>query len=155
MGEWGTTERIEAEVLLGDGTHLVGALFVQGRVQQHDGPETLVEMLNRPEPFTPLGLAAGGVAFLPKAQVALIATEAQPATGDGGGRPSLAAKLVGLEVEMLGGRVLSGLVSVDLPPGHSRALDFLNEAGAFFSITTNAATWIVHRAHMRGARPLD
>ncbi|HEU5358412.1 MAG TPA: hypothetical protein VFU45_04800, partial [Gemmatimonadales bacterium] len=122
MGEWGTTERIEAEILLGDGTRLFGALFVQGRVPHHDGPETLVEMLNRPEPFTAVALTGGGVVFVPKAQIALIAAEPLPAPDDGGARQST-LKLVGLELEMLGGKVLTGLVSVDLPPTHARPID--------------------------------
>lgn len=154
MGDWGTTERIEAEILLGDGTHLFGALFVQGRVPHHDGPETLVEMLNRPEPFTAVALTGGGVVFVPKAQIALILAEPAPPPDDDGARQST-VKLVGLELEMLGGKVLTGLVSVDLPPTHARPIDFLNEAGAFFTLTTHSATWVVHRAHLRGARPAD
>lgn len=154
MDDWGTTERIKAEILLGDGAHLFGELFVQGRVPHHDGPETLVEMLNRPEPFTAVALTGGGVVFLPKAQIALIAAEEPPVPDDGGLRRS-AVNLVGLELEMLGGKVLTGLVSVELPPTHARPIDFLNEAGAFFSLATHSATWVVHRAFLRGARPAD
>ena len=72
MDDWGTTERIKAEILLGDGAHLFGELFVQGRVPHHDGPESLVEMLNPPEPFTAVALTGGGVVFLPQAQIAPI-----------------------------------------------------------------------------------
>ncbi|MGB7212281.1 MAG: hypothetical protein WBC97_06580 [Gemmatimonadales bacterium] len=154
MDDWGTTERIKAEIQLADGAHLLGELFVQGRVAHHDGPETLVEMLNRPEPFTAVALTGDGVVFVPKSQIALIAAEEPPSPDDGGLRLST-TKLVGLELEMLGGKVLTGLVSVELPPTHHRPIDFLNEAGAFFALATHSATWIVHRAHLRGARPAD
>jgi hypothetical protein len=157
MGDWGTTERIESEVFLGDGTRLVGALFVQGRVPQHDGAETLVEMLNRPEPFTVVSLAEGGVVFVAKAQLALIAADPQvPSTGAelDEDRHS-AAKMIGLEIEMVGGRVLRGWAALELPPTRARALDFLNSAGPFFAVTTHAVHWVVHRSFVRGVRPLD
>ena len=153
MDDWGRTERIRAEIQLADGAHLLGDLFVQGRSPHHDGPETLVEMLNRPEPFTAVALQGDGVVFVPKAQIALIAAD-EPPPADGGLRLST-TKLVGLELEMLGGKVLTGLVSVDLPPTHNRPIDFLNEAGTFFSLAAHPANWIVHRAHLRGARPVD
>ncbi|MFI5235587.1 MAG: hypothetical protein ACHQXA_07755 [Gemmatimonadales bacterium] len=157
MGDWGSTERIESEILLGDGTRLVGAVFVQGRVPQHDGPESLVEMLNRPEPFTPVSLTGDGVVFLAKAQIALVAGDpAVPSTEvDGDQVRHSAAKMIGLEVEMLGGRVLRGWAALELPPNRARALDFLNEAGDFFALSTSAAHWVIHRAYVRGVRPLD
>lgn len=155
MGDWGANAQVEAEVLLGDGTRLAGTLFVEGRSARHDGAETLVEMLNRPEPFTALTLSAGGVALLPKQQVALVAGgPGIEATFPNAERQS-AARVIGLEIEMLDGRVLRGWVTTELPPQHARALDYLNGAGAFFALTTESAHWVVHRAHIRGVRPLD
>jgi hypothetical protein len=155
MSDWAVSEQIESEVLLGDGTHLVGALFVQGRVPQHDGPETLVEMLNRPEPFTALALTAGGVALLPKAQIALVGAGVAVGEAPADAERQSVARVIGLEVEMLGGRVLRGWATMELPPTRARALDFLNESGAFFALATETAHWVVHRAHIRGVRPLD
>lgn len=155
MSDWGASEQVESEVLLGDGTHLAGALFVQGRVPRHDGPETLVEMLNRAEPFVPLALPAGGIALLPKAQIALIAVSNGTTEIETDAERQSVAKVIGLEVEMLGGRVLRGWATMELPPTRARALDFLNESGAFFALVTDSAHWVIHRAHIRGVRPLD
>ena len=155
MSDWGASEQVQSEVLLGDGTHLAGALFVQGRVPQHDGPETLVEMLNRSEPFVALGLPTGGIALLPKAQIALIAAASGTTELETDAQRQSVAKTIGLEVEMLGGRVLRGWSAMELPPTRARALDFLNESGAFFALATESAHWVIHRAHIRGVRPLD
>jgi hypothetical protein len=66
---WATTLKIPATLHLADGAELAGAVHVQSAVAHHPGPETVVEMLNRPEPFMVLATEEDGVRFLPKVQV--------------------------------------------------------------------------------------
>ena len=150
--DWASTERVSAEITLADGTVLAGEIHVQPRVAHHEGAETPVEMLNRTEPFFVLS-HEGGVLFLSKAQVAYVSCGAQPPLGD----PERfnAAKLVALEVQLVGGAEFKGWATVERPPNRARTLDYLNEPEPFFTVWTNAVTCYIHRAHVRLVRPLD
>jgi hypothetical protein len=156
MSSWGTTLRVPAVVHLADGTELDGAVHVQPAVAHHTGPETVLELLNRPEPFLVVALGEEGVRFVPKAQVALVETALPDDGGDeaAAGRRS-AVKHLPLEIEMTSDRVLSGLAECELPPTRSRTLDFLNDSGAFLALAAEATLWAVHRAHIRTVRPMD
>ena len=155
---WGTTLRVPATLHLSDGGEIAGAIHVQSAVAQHPGPETVVEMLNRPEPFLVLSLDEDGVRFIPKSQVALV--EYAPPEGEGDaveedGRRSVAKPLT-LEVEMMTtARVIEGVVAAELPPHRARAQDFLNDGGAFFPLLVDSTLWAVHRTHVRTVRPVD
>ena len=155
---WATTIRIPATLHLSDGGEMAGAIHVQSAVAYHPGPETVVEMLNRSDPFIVLTTEEDGVRFVPKAQLALV--EYAPPEEDGDvveedARRS-AAKPLRLEVEMMvTARVIEGFVAAELPPNRSRALDFLNDGGAFFPLLVDSTLWAVHRTHVRTVRPVD
>ena len=149
---WGTTLLVPATLHLSDGTEFGGSLHVQSAVAHHPGPESVVELLNRSEPFLVLILDEDGVRFVPKAQVALVETTA-PESEEGDRRS--AVRFLNLEVEMMNARVLQGFAESELPPNRSRAQDFLNDSGAFFPLTTEGTLWAVHRTHVRSVRPVD
>jgi hypothetical protein len=149
---WATTVKLPATLHLSDGTELAGSLHVQSAVADHPGPETVVELLNRADPFLVLALEEDGVRFVPKAQVALVES-AVPETDDGDRRS--AVRFLNLEVEMMSARLLIGFAESELPPNRARAQDFLNDGGAFFPLTTEGTLWAVHRTHVRTVRPLD
>ena len=149
---WGTTLLVPATLHLADGTEFGGSLHVQSAVAHHPGPETVVELLNRPEPFLVLILEEDGIRFVPKAQVALV--ESVAPEGEEGGRESV-GRFLNLEVEMMSARVLQGSSESDLPPNRSRAQDFLNDSGLFFPLTAEGTLWAVNRTHVRSVRPVD
>jgi hypothetical protein len=152
MTTWGMTVRVPATLHFADGTEIAGALHVQSAVGTHPGPETVAELLNRPEPFLPLSLDEDGVRFVPKAQVALVETAA-PGPEDAERRS--AVRFVSLEVSMMSDRLINGFAECELPPNRSRALDLLNDGGAFFALTAEATLWAVNRTHVRTVRPVD
>ena len=153
MGDWASTERISADISLADQARLSGELHVQGRVAQHDGPETLLEMLNRPDAFFPVTLGEGKVAFVAKAQVSVVACS--PTLGPGDPERLSAAKTIALEIVMSGGAEFRGWATMELPPTRARTLDYLNAAGTFFSLHGEDATRFINRAFVRVVRPLD
>ena len=154
MGDWASTERISAEISLADQARLSGELHVQGRVAHHDGPETPLEMLNRPDAFFPVTLGQGKVAFLAKAQVSMVAC-APDDLGPSDPERVSAAKTIALEIVMAGGEELRGWATLELPPTRARTLDYLNAPGAFFSLKGEDATRFINRSFVRVVRPLD
>jgi hypothetical protein len=153
MSDWGSTNRVAALVALADGERIEGELHLLTRPAYPPGPESPLEMLNRPDPFFALTLADGAVIFISKTQVNVIDCREQPPLTDPD-RIS-AAKLVGLEVLLQGGARYQGRATVELPPGRSRALDYVNGPGAFFTIFADDTTHYLNKARVRLIRPLD
>jgi hypothetical protein len=153
MGDWASTEQISADITLAAQARLTGELHVQGRVAHHDGPETPLEMLNRPDGFFPVTLDQGRIAFLAKAQVAVVACSPQLVPSDP--ERASAAKTVALEIVMADGEEFRGWATLELPPTRARTLDYLNAPGQFFSLQGEDATRFINRAHVRVVRPLD
>ena len=153
MSNWASTERIPAQVTMAESVVIQGDIHLQPRVGHHDGPETPLEMLNRPEPFFPVTLAGGQIAFAAKAQVALVTCDPGIAMTDV--ERASAAKTIRLDVTMAGGNQVKGWASLELPPTRNRTLDYLNEPGPFFVLRTETATCYINRLHVRVVRPGD
>jgi hypothetical protein len=153
MSEWGATQRIAARVVLAEGVVLAGELHLLARATHPSDTESPLEMLNRDDPFFALSLNEGGVAFVSKAQVAVVSCQNIESLDDPD-RAS-AAKLVGLSVELTDGVEYRGRSSFELPPNRSRALDYVNGAGRFFTLATDGIIQYISKSQVRLIRPLD
>jgi hypothetical protein len=155
MSDWGSTNRLPAHVALVEGVALDGDLHLLTRpaYPQPGGSETPLEMLNRPDAFFALTLPEGRVALVPKARVLEItcAEDVPPPDPD----RVTAAKHIELEVILPGGAEHRGRVTLELPPGRRRALDFVNGEGAFFALWSDGRTRYINKLHVRLIRPLD
>jgi hypothetical protein len=126
------------------------------RVPQHAGPESPLDMLNRPEGFFPFRPTddGGAVLLVTKARTVTLSVPRTTAPEDPA-RLS-AAKQARIELTLADGSRLSGLATLELPAHHSRVLDYLNASvDPFFSITTEDQIHFVNRAHVLYARPED
>jgi hypothetical protein len=132
-----------------------GELYVMERVPQHDGHETVLEMLNRRETFFAFRPSSGEeLLLLSRMHTVTVTLDRQAPIADPA-RLS-AAKTLGLEIVLAGGSTLSGWASAELPPENSRLLDYLNASqDPFFALWTHASTHYINRAHVLYARPLD
>jgi hypothetical protein len=155
MSDWGSTNRLPAHVALIEGVVLDGDLHLLTRpaYPQPGGSETPLEMLNRPDAFFALTMADATVALVPKAQVLEItcSEDVPPPDPD----RVTAAKVVDLEVILPGGAQYRGQVTLELPPGRRRTLDYMNGAGAFFALWSEGRTRYINKLHVRLVRPLD
>jgi hypothetical protein len=152
MSDWGITTKVPAEVVLVEGMGLEGELHLYARPTYPPGPETPLEMLNRPDEFFALTVV-DGVRFIPKEQVLVVSCRAQASLPDPD-RVS-AARQIGLEVVLQGGREIRGHATLELPPSRGRALDYLNGPGVFFALESDDVSWYINKARVRLARPLD
>lgn len=145
---------VAATVRLHHGSPRPGEVFVGARVPHHSGPETVLEMLNRPEPFYAFRPAGEpGVLFAARAQTVAVTVAAAPL--DDPDRLS-AAKRLRLDVTLFDGSTLKGWAAAELPDAHSRPLDYLNASSEpFFAVTAEDRTHYVNRAHVVFARPED
>ena len=153
MSNWASTERIAAQVTLAGSVGIQGDIHLQPRVGHHDGPETPLEMLNRPEPFFPVTLPGGQIAFAAKAQVAMVTCNPGVALTDA--ERASAAKTIRLEVTMAGGTQVAGWALLELPPTRNRTLDYLNEPGPFFALSTETAICYINRTYVSVVKAAD
>ena len=146
---------LPAHVLLTEGVSRPGVVYVMERAGHHDGPETVLEMLNRPEGFFAFrGAEQDDILLASKAHTIWVAVDRQAPIADPA-RLS-AARLLGTELVLAGGTTLGGWASAELPTHQERLLDYLNAShDFFFAVWTHAATHYVNRAHVLYARPLD
>lgn len=146
---------IAANLLLTQGKPQAGKIFVMDRVPHHDGPETVLELLNRPEGFFAFRPTTGDdVLLVSKVQTVSLSVDRQAPIADPA-RLS-AARMLGVEIVMVGGSPLRGWASAELPEHHARLLDYLNESrDPFFAVWTHAATYYVNRAYVLYARPVS
>lgn len=145
---------IPATLVLTAGAPATGAVFVMDRVAHHDGPETVLDMLNRDEPFFP---------FRPDAhpEAVLLVARAHTVRLDVAGAPladpvrAQAAQTAPLELVLEGGTTLTGHAQFEQPDAHRRLLDYLNSESQdpFFAVLHGATTSYVNRAHVLYARP--
>ncbi len=154
MNDWASTRRLVARVTLAEGLVIQGEVHLQPQVAWRDGPETPVEMLNRGDAFFPMSLPHGEVVFVAKAQVAALAFTEQPPLSDDPERQTV-ARMIPLEIMMVGGVEYRGTAVSEMPPTRGRALDFLNAAERFFLLVTAEGSLCLNRGFVRAARPLS
>ncbi len=151
MADWAATTRLVTRVTLAEGLVIQGDIHLQPVVPWRDGPETPLEMLNRPESFFVMNLPTGEVIFVGKAQVAVVLyrtdRHAEP-------ERETAARHIPLEIMMTTGAEYRGEAVTELPPDHSRALDFLNAPGSFIELHTADGICCLNRSWVRVVRPL-
>jgi hypothetical protein len=144
---------VAARLTLSQGRPQVGTIFLAARVPQHDGPETPLEMLNRPDPFLPFRPTDDGEMLLVgKGQIVTLSVEHGPITDPD--RLS-AAKELRLELVLSNGTTIAGHARAELPEEHSRTLDYLNASAAFFALSNHDTTHYVNRTHVLFVRPQD
>jgi hypothetical protein len=144
---------VAVRIVLVGGEAQAGEIYLAERVPQHSGPETPLEMLNRPDPFFPFCPKDGEVLLVAKA--ATVAVEVHQAPIGDPTRRSV-ARAAPLEITLTGGDTLVGFALAELPEHHARPLDILNASTEpFFAVDAGAATHFVNRAHVRYARPQE
>ena len=133
MSQRHETHRVPATITLSEGRSIEGEIHLQPLTLMHEGRETPVDLLNRPERFLAVSLTSGDTVLVCKAQIAVVTTDAGMREVD----PERLAisKTFVLDVQVVGGQRLSGAAYWELPPTHPRPQDFLNESDSFFEIT--------------------
>jgi hypothetical protein len=146
---------VPARLLLTQGVSRPGQIYVMERVPDHDGPETVLELLNRREGFFAFRPNEDdSVLLVSKGQTVTLSVDRQAPIADPA-RMS-AARTLGVEVVLASGSTLGGWASVELPEQHARLLDYLNAShDPFFAVWSHTTTHYVNRAYVVYARPLS
>src|SRR3989442_15654419 len=107
------------------GAPRTGEIFLFERVPQHSGPETPLEMLNRPEGFSPFRAdGKSAVLLVTKAHTVLLSVPHAASISDPD-RLS-AARTIRLDVMLANGSTLAGVGAVQAPEYQARPLHYFN-----------------------------
>lgn len=144
---------VAARLVLTAGDPAAGEVFVMDRAEHHAGLETVLDMLNRPEPFFPFRPHGrdDAVLFIAKAHTVVLAVQGGPFADPA---RATASQKADLEVVLEGGSTITGQAQFEQPDAHRRVLDYLNASHeAFFAVISGSTTNYVNRAHVLYARP--
>jgi hypothetical protein len=152
MSPWLDTHRQRAEILLTGRRVITGDIHLLLAAENHSGPETPIDLLNRDEAFFAVTLEGEQPVFVAKSQVLSLRIPLG-AAGHDAARESAARRLE-FEVELADGSLFEGAVHFELPPDRLRLLDFLNLAPPFFALESADAVRLLNRGHVRAVSPL-
>jgi hypothetical protein len=126
-----------------------GELSLDPGSLHHDGPQTLLDLLNAPAHLLP-SQRRGDDATLLLSSADLQWVMALPAVA-----PELVRHPVRfdreerLRVRVRGGDEIEGLLQMELKQGFNRASDYLNEPEPFFALATRQGTFLIQKSSVR------
>jgi hypothetical protein len=125
-----------------------GHLFLALMAKSHSGGETVLDLMNEPEPFFVLKVEGQPpVRMVNKERIIEVEVSVQPE-----GEQSV-SKEEDMTLMFQDGFSLSGTARVELPPAKSRLIDFLNNSERFFELRDRGALHIVSRKHISHVKP--
>ena len=144
------TQAVPVEISMASGPGISGEMFLRpGGVRSS---ETVAERLNDGTPFFPLKTADGAVVLLGKAQVRYVVTPSLDDDDDVADERSSVPQLL-VTAALDSGESITGVFFVDLPPGHIRSLDYVNEAKRdFVAVAQLDREYLINRSFIRELR---
>jgi hypothetical protein len=138
--------RVLVEVLLPGGAARQVTIFLAEFASTHSGPERLSDLLNAKDEFVPaLDVETDTMTFLSRRSIAAARVESEWELGElltGGEHHEE------VEITLTDGTELRGTVSFLLPQGHSRLLDFLNDAQPFLLLAEKEKVALINKRHV-------
>ena len=146
--------RVEAEVLLASGVTRRVAVFLADSAPGHAGAERFSDLLNGREDFIPaFDVALDAITFVNRTGV-VVARVAPHHESDRADDITIPTEHE-VEIGLLDGSALRGLVSYVMPADRSRLNDFLNAAPPFFRLLERDAVALVNKRHVARVVPLS
>jgi hypothetical protein len=136
-------------VFQADGSIMKGVVFLCAAAYSHMGQQTLLDLLKEPGDFFPFRSEAGEFCVTNKQTITHLRFEPPEKEEEYqslGDREDVAIKFVG-------GEQLGGTVTIEMPEGRNRLLDFINAMKGFFLLQTQEAHYLVNVSQVRDIRP--
>jgi len=139
--------RVPVEVTLQGGATRRVTLFLAEAAEGHSGQERPSDLLNGRDDFIPaFDEETAGMTFLNRAGIALVRFPAD-LDRDEADEVTIPTEHE-VEVRLLDGTTLAGIVSYLRPPERSRLVEFLNESTPFLRLLVGEAVALVNKRHV-------
>jgi hypothetical protein len=128
-----------------------GYLSLAPQAAMHEGPETLLELLNSNQRMFPLlGDEERDMTLIARAQLEWVEAGADVTQSWIWPQPFLVTRDERVAIEWPDGRKLEGRVPMELPRDLNRASDFMNGEEDFFPLISGNRTLLVSKLQLRG-----
>jgi hypothetical protein len=139
------TVKLEVEIVCADGRSFTGRIFLPPVAARHSGPMRPVEWMNDNMAFFPfLATGAASPVLLNKHEVLILTVDA-PDEGQDDLAPGTPISHVSVECR---GRMISGLVAIDMPANQARVLDYLNRPDPFVTVRDGKRHHLIRKARI-------
>lgn len=146
--------RLAVEIILPGGAARNVTMFLAEYANDHAGPERVSDLLNGTGDFIPaLDSAKDQVVFFNRSSIAL-ARVAADEERDASDELTIPTEFQ-VEVTLLDGAKIVGLVSFILPPDRARLVDYLNSSAPFFRLLQQDVVALVNKKHVAQISTLD
>ena len=141
---------VPASVVLPGGDRIDGNFALSPAAPFRDGPETLLELLNGTDRVLPFTLADGTVVLLSRPAIDWV--EVEDGLDPSWVRPPTfwITREEEVELRLLDGRKIVGIVAMELPEHLNRISDYLNLPEDFFPVATRDGTRFVNKSRVAG-----
>ncbi len=144
-------EKAELPVVVfqADGSIMKGVVFLSATAYNHTGKQTLLDLLKEPGDFFPFRSEAGDFCVTNKqtiTHIRFVPPEQEKEYQSLGDREDV-------EIKFVGGEQLGGTVTIEMPEGRNRLLDFINAMKGFFLLQTQEAHYLVNVSQVRDINP--
>jgi hypothetical protein len=137
---------VPVEVVLPGGEARQVSVYLSEGAATHPGPERLSDLLNGSAPFIPARESgSGAMSFLHRASIAVARVPADEEPADDSFTIPTEHEV---EITLVDGARLSGLVAYVAPESRERLVDFLNRTEPFFRLLERDRVALVGRAHV-------
>ena len=124
-----------------------GVVFLSPYASTHPGQETLLDLLRDKDAFLPFRDSTDGFTLVNKSAIAYLSHHkdigATPLIGD----------QAAVRITFHGGVSLEGVLTLDMPEGKNRLLDYMNASPGFFALQGTEASYIVNGVQIRDIIP--
>ena len=144
-------EKTELPVVVfqADGSVMKGVVFLSPATYNHMGIQTLNDLLKEPGDFFPFRSETGDFCVTNKQTITHIRFEPQ----ESGSEQQLLGHREEVEVRFVGGELLTGTLTIEMPKEKTRLFDFINAMDGFFLLQNQEAHYLVNVRQLRDVSP--
>lgn len=145
--------RAMVRVLLAGDDPVDGVLCLAPYARFHEGPQTLLELLNSGDRMIPLEVPEdGSVRMVTRTEIVWVAPHAGVEARLQRHTSFQVTNEERIRIRLIDGTSIEGLLQLELPSEFNRASDFLNMSEDFFALETTDGLLFVNKLRMREVR---
>ena len=136
-------------VFQADGSVMKGVVFLSASAYSHTGQQTLLDLMRESGDFFPFRSDAGAFCVANEQSITHIRYNPPEKTS----RDNSLGSREDVDIKFVGGEQLSGTVTIEMPEGRTRLIDYMNAMQGFFLLQNQEAYYLVNIKQVRNINP--
>lgn len=141
-------QELPVVLFLSDGAIHEGVVFLSPFSSIYSGPQTILELFREEEAFLPFRDKGGQFILINKSALTHVryprGTEADQTIGD----------KLNVRITFFGGELLEGILTIAMPAGQNRLMDYINASPGFFILEGEEFCYLANGALVREISPV-